>query len=169
MVPIYFVGANSRLWQVASHIHATLRMALLINEFKRRVDEPVQIAVGKPIDRAELDARRSDPKAMIGLSAAGDLCPLANPAQIDGLRVRVRGQAQARSRGLGPWQWEFFRFWGSAGSPSSVPWKSGCRRFRSSISATTRTRPTEVRDADDIYDLTCKGTGRSLRRRLRPS
>ncbi len=65
VVPIYFVGANSRLWQVASHIHATLRMALLINEFKRRVDEPVQIAIGEPIDRAELDARRSDPKAMM--------------------------------------------------------------------------------------------------------
>ena len=65
VVPIYFMGANSRLWQVASHIHATLRMALLIKEFKRRVDEPVQIAIGTPIDRARLDRLRGDTKGMM--------------------------------------------------------------------------------------------------------
>lgn len=31
VVPIYFDGANSRLFQIASHAHATLRMGLLIN------------------------------------------------------------------------------------------------------------------------------------------
>ena len=33
VVPIYFDGANSRLFQLASHLHTTLRMALLIKEF----------------------------------------------------------------------------------------------------------------------------------------
>lgn len=65
VLPIYFVGANSRLWQLASHIHATLRMALLINEFKRRVDEPVQIAVGEPISPQRLDAYRGDTKGLM--------------------------------------------------------------------------------------------------------
>ena len=32
VVPVFFEGANSRLFQVASHLHATLRMALLIKE-----------------------------------------------------------------------------------------------------------------------------------------
>ncbi len=65
VVPIYFMGTNSRLWQLASRIHSTLRMGLLIKEFKRRVDEPVQLAVGEPIERAELEKYKSDPKAMM--------------------------------------------------------------------------------------------------------
>lgn len=64
-MPIYFDGHNSRLFQLASHLHATLRLALLIKEFKSRVDEPVSIAVGKPIAQADLDARAGDPKAMM--------------------------------------------------------------------------------------------------------
>lgn len=65
VVPIYFEGANSRLFQVASHLHATLRVALLIKEFKRRTDEPVRVAIGEPIDPAELESRRGQSKAMM--------------------------------------------------------------------------------------------------------
>lgn len=65
VVPVFFDGANSRLFQVASHLHATLRMALLIKEFKRRVDEPVRVVIGEPIPREEIEARRSDTRAMM--------------------------------------------------------------------------------------------------------
>ncbi len=65
VVPLYFMGTNSRLWQLASRIHSTLRMGLLIKEFKRRVDEPVQLAVGEPIDRTALDVHRTDTRAMM--------------------------------------------------------------------------------------------------------
>ncbi|MCV6592504.1 MAG: lysophospholipid acyltransferase family protein [Silicimonas sp.] len=65
VVPIFFEGANSRLFQVASHLHTTLRMALLIKEFKRRTDEPVNLVIGDPISRAEIDPYRKDPKAMM--------------------------------------------------------------------------------------------------------
>ena len=65
VVPVFFEGANSRLFQLASHLHATLRMALLIKEFKRRVDEPVRVVIGEPIPRSEIDARRSDTRAMM--------------------------------------------------------------------------------------------------------
>ena len=65
VVPVFFEGANSRLFQVASHLHATLRMALLIKEFKRRVDEPVRVAIGAPIPREAIDARRGDTRAMM--------------------------------------------------------------------------------------------------------
>lgn len=65
VVPMYFLGANSRLFQLASHLHYTLRMSLLIAEFRRRVDEPVKVVVGTPIPRAEIDARRADSKAMM--------------------------------------------------------------------------------------------------------
>ena len=49
VVPIWFDGSNSRLFQVASHLHYTLRMALLVREFRRRVDRPVRLAIGAPI------------------------------------------------------------------------------------------------------------------------
>ncbi|WP_052245358.1 lysophospholipid acyltransferase family protein [Halocynthiibacter namhaensis] len=65
VVPVYFDGHNSRLFQIASHLHYTLRMALLIKEFRRRVDEPVRIVVGKPIPQAELDKYARDPKGMM--------------------------------------------------------------------------------------------------------
>jgi len=65
VVPVFFDGHNSRLFQIASHLHLNLRMALLINEFRMRLDEPVKIAVGEPIPREELNAYRSDPKAMM--------------------------------------------------------------------------------------------------------
>lgn len=65
VVPVWFEGANSRLFQVASHLHSTLRMALLIKEFKRRTDEPVRVVIGAPIPAAEIEARARDPKAMM--------------------------------------------------------------------------------------------------------
>lgn len=65
VVPVFFEGANSRLFQLASHLHQTLRVALLIREFRARVDRPVRLAVGQPIARAEIDARRGDTRAMM--------------------------------------------------------------------------------------------------------
>ena len=65
VVPIYFHGANSRRFQVASHLHYTLRMALLISEFKARVGARVPIAVGGIIGPEEIAARGRDPRALM--------------------------------------------------------------------------------------------------------
>lgn len=65
VVPIYFDGHTSRLFQLASHLHVTLRMGLLIKEFRRRVNTPVRVAIGAPIDRGELAARAKDGRAMM--------------------------------------------------------------------------------------------------------
>ena len=65
VVPVFFDGANSRLFQLASHVHSTLRLALLIKEFGRRVDQPVRVAVGRPIDPARLKALGPEPRAMM--------------------------------------------------------------------------------------------------------
>lgn len=65
VVPVYFDGANSRLFQVASHLSQTLRVALLIREFKAKARAPVRIAVGRPIDPGRLEALRHDPRAMM--------------------------------------------------------------------------------------------------------
>ncbi|MEM7471116.1 MAG: lysophospholipid acyltransferase family protein [Pseudomonadota bacterium] len=65
VVPIYFDGRNSRLFQLASHAHYTLRMGLLINEFKRKAGKPVRIVIGEPIARSELNKYSRDPKGMM--------------------------------------------------------------------------------------------------------
>jgi putative hemolysin len=65
VVPVFFEGANSRLFQIASHLHTTLRMALLIKEFRSRIDEPVRVVIGQPIPRGRIDAHRGDTKAMM--------------------------------------------------------------------------------------------------------
>jgi putative hemolysin len=78
VVPIFFDGHNSRLFQLASHLHQTLRLALLIKEFRARVDEPVRIVVGEPIAAARLDPLRRDPTAMMDFlrRATYDLAPV---------------------------------------------------------------------------------------------
>ena len=65
VVPIFFEGHTSRLFQLASHLHYTLRMGLLIKEFSKRVDTSVQVVVGQPIPQDELRARAGDTKSMM--------------------------------------------------------------------------------------------------------
>jgi putative hemolysin len=65
VVPIFFEGHNSRLFQVASHLHQTLRLALLVSEFKTRVGAPVHVVVGRPLDRTALAEHAGDARAMM--------------------------------------------------------------------------------------------------------
>jgi putative hemolysin len=65
VVPLYFDGHNSRLFQLASHLHMTLRLALLINEFKVRVGEPVRVVVGDPLPREEIGRRAKDARTLM--------------------------------------------------------------------------------------------------------
>lgn len=65
VVPIFFEGHNSRLFQLASHMHTTLRLGLLIKEFRSRIDEPVRVVIGDPIASTRLAPLKSDPRAMM--------------------------------------------------------------------------------------------------------
>ncbi len=62
VVPIFFEGGNSRLFQLASHLHVTLRMAMYIREFKTKINKPVRVVVGEPIPSSVLDTYKKDPK-----------------------------------------------------------------------------------------------------------
>ncbi len=77
VVPIFFAGHNSRLFQLASHLHQTLRLALLIKEFRARVGEPVQVVVGEPVNPARIAELRSDPRRLMDFlrRATYDLSP----------------------------------------------------------------------------------------------
>lgn len=65
VVPVFFDGQTSRLFQIASHLHYTLRLGLLIKEFRARIDTPVRIVVGAPIPRARLRTFGPDAKGMM--------------------------------------------------------------------------------------------------------
>jgi len=82
VVPIYFDGHTSRMFQIASHLHVTLRMGLLIKEFATRVDRPVRVAIGAPISADQIATCAGDTKAMMDFlrKATYDLSPtpLAN-------------------------------------------------------------------------------------------
>ncbi|MBD3764895.1 MAG: lysophospholipid acyltransferase family protein [Rhodobacterales bacterium] len=77
VVPVFFDGHNSRLFQLASHVHSTLRLGLLIKEFRARVGEPVRIVIGEPIASTALAPLKRDPSAMMEFlrRATYDLSP----------------------------------------------------------------------------------------------
>lgn len=65
VVPVFFEGHNSRLFQIASRINDSLRKSLLINEFKHRVGKSVRIVVGEPVPRESIEALTSDPRELM--------------------------------------------------------------------------------------------------------
>lgn len=77
VVPVYFDGHTSRLFQLASHLHYTLRMGLLMQEFAKRVDRPVRVVIGDPISRAQLATHAGDTKSLMAFLRARtyDLSP----------------------------------------------------------------------------------------------
>jgi putative hemolysin len=65
VVPIFFEGHNSRLFQLASRVHSNLRLAMLLKEFNARTDEPVRLVIGRPVPREAINALKSDPTALM--------------------------------------------------------------------------------------------------------
>ncbi|MCA3555335.1 lysophospholipid acyltransferase family protein [Aestuariivirga sp.] len=55
-VPVCFQGENSRLFQIVSHIHYALRVALLFRESRRRQGSRISVALGEPVAAEELAA-----------------------------------------------------------------------------------------------------------------
>jgi putative hemolysin len=62
VVPVFFEGQNSRLFQLASHLHSTLRTGMFIREFKAKINKPVRIVIGDPIPQEALERFKKDPK-----------------------------------------------------------------------------------------------------------
>ncbi|MEM1161161.1 MAG: lysophospholipid acyltransferase family protein [Pseudomonadota bacterium] len=65
VVPIYFEGTNSRLFQIAGHLNETLRTAMMISEFDSRVGTPTKVRIGTPLPHDEIQARASDGRALM--------------------------------------------------------------------------------------------------------
>ena len=54
VVPVCFQGENSRLFQIASHLHYALRVALLFRESHRRSGTRISVAIGEQVTAEEL-------------------------------------------------------------------------------------------------------------------
>ncbi len=65
VVPIFFDGNTSRIFQLASHLHPNIRAGLLLREFKLRLDKPVRIVIGKPIPRCRMDLFKNDSRKIM--------------------------------------------------------------------------------------------------------
>lgn len=81
VVPCFFHGQNSRLFQVASHVAEPLRMALLLNEILNKFDSTLRIDIGNPLTpdtlaqftgRAELTEHLHDLVWQLGGTDNGD-------------------------------------------------------------------------------------------------
>lgn len=62
VVPVCFTGQNSRTYQLAAQISATLRQGLLLSEIARAMDCPQRPVIGHPIPHDTLAARLEDPR-----------------------------------------------------------------------------------------------------------
>jgi putative hemolysin len=49
VIPVWFGGQNSRLFQIASHLSLTLRLSLIFHEVKTRIGTSLPVAIGAPI------------------------------------------------------------------------------------------------------------------------
>lgn len=58
VVPMFFHGQNSRLFQIASHISMTARLALLLHEVANKIGGAFRVTIGEVIPYAELTAVR---------------------------------------------------------------------------------------------------------------
>ena len=49
VVPVWFGGQNSRLFQIASHLSQTLRISLIFHEVRARIGTSLPVVIGAPI------------------------------------------------------------------------------------------------------------------------
>lgn len=65
VVPIFFPGSNSRIYQIANQISATLRQGLLIYEVVHAMNKPQKPLVGSLIMQDEISPWKSDPRGFM--------------------------------------------------------------------------------------------------------
>ncbi|MCA0432855.1 MAG: lysophospholipid acyltransferase family protein [Proteobacteria bacterium] len=98
IVPIYFVGQNSRLFQLASHLSITLRLSLVFRETARRIGSDLPVRVGTPIPFSEIEhlSNRDDlimelRRRTFGLVRPGDVKGKGKHSNLHLKTGRIRG------------------------------------------------------------------------------
>jgi len=65
VVPIFFPGSNSRVYQMANRVSATLRQSFLLHEVVKSCNRPQRPVVGKPIDSEQMKMLENDPRGFM--------------------------------------------------------------------------------------------------------
>ena len=65
VLPIFFPGSNSRIYQIANQVSATLRQGLLIYEVVHAMNKPQSPFVGSLIKKDEIAPWKSDPRGFM--------------------------------------------------------------------------------------------------------
>jgi len=65
VVPVFFPGSNSRWYQMAHQVSATLRQGLLLHEIAHSVGKPQSPVVGPPIAEADMARLTEDPRGFM--------------------------------------------------------------------------------------------------------
>lgn len=65
VLPVFFPGQNSRLYQMANRMSATLRQGLLIHEVVHALNRPQTPIVGSPIRPEDLGKWETDPRGLV--------------------------------------------------------------------------------------------------------
>ena len=79
VVPVFFPGSNSRRYQIANKISATLRQGLLLHEIVSACKKPQKPVIGNPIDPDEMKERMGDPRAFMAWLREKTLALKENP------------------------------------------------------------------------------------------
>lgn len=96
VVPVFFVGQNSRLFQLASHTSLTLRLSLVFRETARRIGSRLKVRVGAPIPFEEI-AHIEDRGALV-MELRKRTFGLARPEDIKGSNFELHLR-EARIKG----------------------------------------------------------------------
>lgn len=99
VVPVFFVGQNSRLFQLASHLSLTLRLSLVFRETARRIGSRLKVRVGTPIPFAELS--EFDDRNELVMELRKRTFALARPEDIKGSNLDLHLR-EARVKGVKP-------------------------------------------------------------------
>lgn len=72
IIPVWFPGQNSRLFQITSHISQVARLALLFHEVRRRIGTPLPIHLGNVIAYEEIEPIKERAALMAFLRAQAE-------------------------------------------------------------------------------------------------
>ena len=65
VLPVHFPGQNSRLYQIANQLSATMRQGLLIHEVVHSLNKPQRPVVGRPIASDEIAPWADNPRGLV--------------------------------------------------------------------------------------------------------
>jgi hypothetical protein len=65
VVPIRYLGGNTRAYNIANQVSATLRQGLLIHEIVKACNKPIAPIIGEPLSDEQMALLEKNPRGFI--------------------------------------------------------------------------------------------------------